>query len=67
MHSPPLMRSQKRFWPLGGLHAWILPNGEIVQCNVKPADLHDLTTSYELNVQWGKYGGPKVIGDKGYC
>ena len=49
------------------LHAWILPNGEIVQYNVKPANLHDLTASYELNVQWGKYGGPKVIGDKGYC
>lgn len=49
------------------LHAWILPSGEIVQYSVKPANLHDLTASYELNAQWPQYGGPKIIGDKGYC
>ena len=49
------------------LHAWILPNGEIVHYSVKSANMHDITASYELNLQWPKYGGPRVIGDKGYC
>ena len=49
------------------LHAWILPTGEIVQYTIKPANLHDITVSYDLCGQWVKYGGPEIIGDKGYC
>lgn len=49
------------------LHAWVTPEGEIVQYLLKPANLHDTTVSYELNRRWPEFGGPKIIGDKGYC
>jgi len=49
------------------LHAWVTPEGEIVQYLLKPANLHDTTVSYELNQRWPEFGGPKIIGDKGYC
>ncbi|SMB85129.1 IS982 family transposase [Deinococcus hopiensis] len=49
------------------LHAWVTPAGEIVQSLLKPANLHDTTVSYELNRRWPEFGGPKIIGDKGYC
>ena len=40
---------------------------EIVQYLLRPANLHDLTVGYELNRKWAQFGGPKVIGDKGYA
>lgn len=49
------------------LHAWVSPQGEIVQYLLRPANLHDLTVGYELNRKWADFGGPKVIGDKGYA
>ncbi|WP_216329392.1 IS982 family transposase [Deinococcus aestuarii] len=49
------------------LHAWVSPQGEIVQYLLRPANLHDLTVGYELNRKWAEFGGPKVIGDKGYA
>ncbi|SMB97446.1 Transposase DDE domain-containing protein [Deinococcus hopiensis KR-140] len=49
------------------LHAWVTPAGEIVQYLLKPANLHDTIVSYELNRRWPEFGGPKIIGDKGYC
>ncbi|GGK17415.1 hypothetical protein GCM10008955_08660 [Deinococcus malanensis] len=33
----------------------------------RPANLHDTTVAYELNLCWPDFGGPQVIGDKGYC
>ena len=49
------------------LHAWILPTGEVVQYSVQPANRHDVAVSYDLCAHWVKYGGPEIIGDKGYC
>ena len=49
------------------LHAWVTPEGSIVQYALRPANLHDVTVGYELNVRWPDYGGPTLIGDKGYC
>ena len=49
------------------LHAWVSPAGQIMQYLVQPANLHDTTVGYELNRRWPDFGGPKIIGDKGYC
>lgn len=49
------------------LHAWVTPTGQIVQYLLRPANLHDLTVGDELNQQWPAFGGPKLIGDKGYA
>ena len=49
------------------LHAWVSPTGDIVQYVLRPANLHDTTVAYELNRRWPDFGGPKIIGDKGYC
>ena len=49
------------------LHAWVSPTGTIVQYLLRPANLHDTTVGYELNRRWPDFGGPKIIGDKGYC
>ena len=49
------------------LHAWVTPSGTIVQYRLRPANLHDTTVGYELNARWPEFGGPKIIGDKGYC
>lgn len=49
------------------LHAWVSPGGEILQYLIRPANLHDITVACELNRRWPDFGGPKVIGDKGYC
>lgn len=49
------------------LHAWVAPNGTIVQYLLRPANLHDTTVGYELNRRWPDFSGPKIIGDKGYC
>ena len=49
------------------LHAWVSPAGRILQYLLRPANLHDITVAYELNARWGEFGGPKIIGDKGYC
>lgn len=49
------------------LHAWVTPEGEIVQSRLRPAKLHDTTVSDELNRRWPEFGGPKIIGDQGSC
>ncbi|WP_420594353.1 IS982 family transposase [Deinococcus sp.] len=49
------------------LHAWVCPQGRILQYLVKPANLHDTTVGFELNQRWPEFGGPKIVGDKGYC
>jgi len=49
------------------LHAWVTASGAIVQYLIRPANLHDTTVSYELNRRWPDFGGPRIIGDKGYC
>ena len=49
------------------LHAWVTTTGKVVQYVLRPANLHDVTVAYELNRQWAAWGGPKVIGDKGYA
>lgn len=49
------------------LHAWVSPLGHILQYVIRPANLHDTTVAYELNRRWPDFGGPKIIGDKGYC
>ncbi|MFC6616491.1 IS982 family transposase [Deinococcus radiophilus] len=49
------------------LHAWVTPGGQIVQYVIRPANLHDVTVSYELNLRWPEFEGPTIIGDKGYC
>ncbi|GGL86338.1 hypothetical protein GCM10010840_25370 [Deinococcus aerolatus] len=49
------------------LHAWVTGGGKIVQYALRPANLHDLTVGFELNGRWPEFGGPKIIGDKGYA
>ncbi|AZI41888.1 IS982 family transposase [Deinococcus psychrotolerans] len=49
------------------LHAWVSPQGRILQYLVKPANLHDTTVGFELNQRWPDFDGPKIIGGKGYC
>lgn len=49
------------------LHAWVTTTGRVVQYVLRPANLHDVTVAYELNRTWPEFGGPKVIGDKGYA
>ncbi|ACO48206.1 IS982-like element ISDds5 family transposase [Deinococcus deserti] len=49
------------------LHAWVSPAGQVMQYLIRPANLHDTTVAYELNRRWADFGGPRVIGDKGYC
>ena len=49
------------------LHAWVTASGAIVQYLIRPANLHDTTVSDELNRRWPDFGGPRIIGDKGYC
>jgi hypothetical protein len=34
---------------------------------LRPANLHDTTVGFELNLRWSEFGGPKIIGDKGYA
>ena len=41
-------------------------NGKIVNYRLAPANEHDLPAGTELNVDWEKYGAPKMIGDKAY-
>lgn len=48
------------------LHAWSALNGRIVRYEIRGADQHDLTVLCEMNRDWPAYGGPKLIGDKGY-
>ncbi|GGM60723.1 hypothetical protein GCM10008956_40450 [Deinococcus arenae] len=48
------------------LHAWVTSSGAIVQDLVRPANLHDTTVSDEFNRRWPDFGGPRIIGDKGY-
>lgn len=45
--------------------AWVTRIGKVLQCILRPADLHDVTVAYELDRQWAAWGGPKVIGSKG--
>ena len=49
------------------LNAWVTPSGDIVQCLTRSTNLHDTTVSDELNRRWPDFGGPRIIGDKGYC
>lgn len=42
-------------------------SGEIVQYLILSANLHDTTICYELNRRRPDFGGPRVIGNKGYC
>ncbi|SEJ87773.1 hypothetical protein SAMN04488058_12719 [Deinococcus reticulitermitis] len=49
------------------LHAWVTPDGEIVQSLLRPATLHDIAVSDEPSRRWPEFGGPKLIGDKGSC
>lgn len=49
------------------LHAWVTGTGKVVQYALRPAHFHDVTVGYELNRRWPEFGGPKIIGDKGYA
>ena len=48
------------------LYAWCGLNGEIVRYEIRPANEHDFSVLCDMNVDWPAYGGPKIIGDKGY-
>jgi hypothetical protein len=48
------------------VHAWVTLEGEIVQYRLETASLHDTPAAEQLNVRWAEYGGPRVLGDKGY-
>lgn len=48
------------------LHAWVAKTGKVVHDLIRPANFHDVTIAYELNRRWSEFGGPKVVGDKGY-
>ena len=48
------------------LHAWTALNGKLVKYELRPANEHDFTVGCAMNQDWPAYGGPKLIGDKGY-
>ncbi|WP_102125188.1 IS982 family transposase [Deinococcus planocerae] len=48
------------------LHAWTALNGKVVKYDLRPANEHDFTVGCAMNHDWPAYGGPKLIGDKGY-
>lgn len=48
------------------LHAWTTLNGNVVKYILRPANEHDFTVACAMNHDWPAYGGPKLIGDKGY-
>lgn len=48
------------------LHVWVDTLGEVVQYFIKPANEHDFVVGCELNHRWAEFGGPKLVGDKGY-
>lgn len=48
------------------LHAWVTLTGKIAKYEIHPANLHDYTVGCVMNRDWPAYGGPKLIGDKGY-
>lgn len=48
------------------LHAWSALNGQVVRYEIRPANEHDYSVLCEMNADWPAYGGPKMIGDKGY-
>lgn len=49
------------------VHAWVPPSSDIVQYLLRSTNLHDTTVSYALDRWWPNFGGPRIIGDKGYC
>ena len=48
------------------LHAWTSLNGKVVNYRIIAGNEHDLPAGLEMNTDWEAYGGPKIIGDKGY-